>query len=131
MKKDIEIPIVKDIYVAIVFETNPIYKTDDWNAYIINDSNSPAETVLIVSKGSNSVKETPIFRHQIKLLPAKSYAKIELIHEAVLQLKNEFKVSFFQNKVLFYKNYIFKPNAVSIKNLTLLPIIPFKGVMAE
>ena len=36
MKKDIHIPEVTDIEVAIVYEFNEIYKTDDWNVYIIN-----------------------------------------------------------------------------------------------
>ena len=51
MKKDIEIPEVNDVYVAVVNEYNKIYKTYDWNAYIINDKDVALEMVLIVSRG--------------------------------------------------------------------------------
>ena len=39
MKEDITIPKVESVYIAIVQEFNDIYKTQDWNAYIINDKN--------------------------------------------------------------------------------------------
>ena len=32
MKKDIQIPKVQDVYVAVVQERHPEYKTNDWNA---------------------------------------------------------------------------------------------------
>ena len=38
MKKDIHIPKVDQVYIAVVNEHNPTYQTDDWNAYIINDA---------------------------------------------------------------------------------------------
>jgi len=41
MKKDIQIPEVSDVFMAVVKEYNDIYKTDDWNVYIIN--NKPIE----------------------------------------------------------------------------------------
>ena len=51
MKKDINIPESKDIYIAAVLEKHPEYHTKDWNAYIINDGQEPVEMALIVSKG--------------------------------------------------------------------------------
>ena len=36
MKKDIQIPEVSGVEIAVVFEHNDIYNTDDWNVYIIN-----------------------------------------------------------------------------------------------
>ena len=51
LKKDIQIPKVENVYVAVVNEYNEIYKTNDWNAYIINDKTVDLEMVLIVSKG--------------------------------------------------------------------------------
>ena len=51
MKKDITIPEVKDVYVAVVQEQHLEYKTLDWNAYIINNSDKDLDTVLIVSQG--------------------------------------------------------------------------------
>jgi hypothetical protein len=37
MKKDILIPKVEAVYIAVVNKYNDIYKTQDWNTYIIND----------------------------------------------------------------------------------------------
>jgi len=56
MKKDIQIPEVKDVFVAVVQEQHPEYKTDDWNAYIINNKDIDLDTVLIVSKGYSTRK---------------------------------------------------------------------------
>ena len=51
MKKDIQIPIITGIEMAVVFEYNDIYKTDDWNVYIINQKDIHVEMVVVVSKG--------------------------------------------------------------------------------
>jgi hypothetical protein len=50
MKADIKIPKVKNVYVAVVQEQHPEYKTNDWNAYIINNKDVDLETVLISFK---------------------------------------------------------------------------------
>ncbi len=38
MKKDIAIPVVKDVYIAVVKEWNEDFTANDWIVYIINDS---------------------------------------------------------------------------------------------
>ena len=81
MKKDIDIPLVNDVYVAVVNEYNDIYKTQDWNAYIINNKDFDLEVVLIVTNGYSDEKITSTFRKKLDRLPAKSYAKIELMQE--------------------------------------------------
>ena len=60
MKKDIQIPVVENVYVAIVNEYNDIYKTQDWNAYIINDKAVDLDMVLIVTSGFSEDKMTSI-----------------------------------------------------------------------
>ncbi|WP_026754599.1 hypothetical protein [Sediminibacter sp. Hel_I_10] len=131
MKKDIHIPKVEDVFVAVVQEQHPEYKTDDWNAYIINNKDVNLDTVLIASKGYSEEKITPVMRHTIKLLPARSYAKIEFMQEEVLKLNNEFKVTFFLDNQLFDKTYKFRKNTINDKALRTLPLMQLKGVMAE
>ena len=58
MKKDIEIPKVENVYIAIVNEYDDVYKTYDWNAYIINNKNAELEMVLIVTSGYTENKTT-------------------------------------------------------------------------
>lgn len=131
MKKDIHIPKVENVFVAVVQEQHLEYKTDDWNAYIINNKDVDLETVLIVSKGYSEEKITPVMRHTIKLLPARSYAKIEFMQHDVLKLNNEFKVTFFEGNQMLDKTYLFRKNTINSKALQTLPLMQLKGVLVK
>jgi hypothetical protein len=131
LKKDIEIPKVKDVYIAIVNEYNDIYKTKDWNAYIINDKEVDLEMVLIVTTGYNEDKITSTFRKKLEKLPAKSYAKIELMQEELFALNNTFKVSFFEGSTMFDKTYLFRKNTINLKALQPIPLMKAKGVLVR
>ncbi len=131
MKKDIKIPEVKNIHVAVVQEEHPEYKTQDWNAYIINNSDADLETVLILSQGYTDKKMTPPMRHTITLLPARSYAKIEYLQEKVLELNNAFKITFFEGNQMFDKTYLFRKNTINVKALQTLPLMQLKGVLVK
>ena len=131
MKKDISIPQVIDVYVAVVKEFNDMYKTYDWYAYIINDKEVELEMVLIVSKGCDVDKETSIMRHKLEKLPPKSYAKIEMIQEEVLSLNNEFNVTFFESNQMFDKTYLFRKNTINDKALQNIPFMQAKGVLKK
>ena len=50
MKKDIEIPIVKDVYVAAVLMTDDTGE-QQWWVHLINDSASPLENIMIQRRG--------------------------------------------------------------------------------
>jgi len=129
LKKDINIPKVEEVYVAAVKETHPEYKTEDWNAYIINNRDEDLETVLISSRGYSKEKVTPIMRHKIQMLPARSYAKIEFLQQDLLKLHNEFKVTFFLNGQLYDKTYLFKKNTINNRASTEIPLMQLKGVL--
>ncbi|WP_411766347.1 hypothetical protein [Winogradskyella sp. A3E31] len=131
MKKDIQIPEVKDVHIAVVSEKHLEYKTQDWNAYIINNSDNDLDTVLIVSKGFNTKKMTPVMRHTIAKLPARSYAKVEYLQNAVLELNNEFKVTFFKGNQMFDKTYFFRKNTINEKALQNIPLMQLKGVLVK
>lgn len=131
MKKDIQIPEVKDVYVAVVNEYNEIYKTHDWNAYIINNKEVDLEMLLIVSKGYDANRETSLMRHKLERLPKKSYAKIEMMQEDVLVLNNEFKVTFFQDNKMFDKTYLFRKNTINKNALQSIPLMNAKGVLVK
>ncbi|GAA4241932.1 MULTISPECIES: hypothetical protein [Winogradskyella] len=131
MKKDITIPEVKDVHVAVVREQHIEYKTQDWNAYIINNSDDDLETVLIVTRGYNDKKITPVMRHTIAKLPARSYAKIEYLQEKVLELNNEFKITFFEGNQMFDKTYLFRKNTINEKALQTIPLMQLRGVLVK
>lgn len=131
MKKDIQIPEVKDVFVAIVKEFNNVYNTEDWNAYIINYKDVDLEMVLIVTTGYSAEKTTSIFRKKIDILPKKSYAKIELIQEELFALNNQFKVSFFEGNQMLDKTYTFRKNTINEKALQPVPLMKVRGVLVK
>ncbi len=129
MKKDIHIPEVKDVYIAVVHDYNENYKVYDWNAYIINDKAVDLEMVIIVTKGYSEAKKTATFRKKIELLPAKSFAKIELLLDDILAINNRFDVSFFENNTVFEKSFEFRKNTINEKALQNIPLMNVKGVL--
>ncbi|WP_339874239.1 hypothetical protein [Olleya marilimosa] len=131
MKKDIQIPVVENVYVAIVNEYNDIYKTQDWNAYIINDKAVDLDIVLIVTSGFSEDKMTSIFRKKLDKLPKKSYAKIELMQEDLFALNNQFKVTFFEGNTMFDKTYTFRKNTINLKALQPIPLMEARGVLVK
>jgi len=131
VKKDINIPEVKNVYVAAVKVFNESFKVDEWTAYLINNSDVAIEMALIVSKGYDQDKETSTIRHKLEKLPSKSFSKIEFIQEEVLALNNQFQVTFFAEGKMYEKKYFFRKNSVNENALREIPIIPNKGVLAE
>jgi hypothetical protein len=131
VKKDIIIPKVQGVYVAVVNEYNDIYKTQDWNAYIINDKEVDLEMVLIVTDGYSKDKKTSMFRKKLDVLPKKSYAKIELMQEELFALNNQFKVTFFEGNTMFDKTFLFRQNTVNLKALQNIPLMEAKGVLVK
>jgi len=132
MKKDIKIPTIEGVYMAITHEFNKIFKTNDWNAYLINDKDEPIEMILIVSHGYDGETKTSTMRHKLESLPAKSGAKIELMQDEVLKLNNEFRLTFFANNVLFDKTFLFKKNTIKESTLRTIKILENKrGVIAK
>jgi hypothetical protein len=131
MKKDIQIPEVKNVHLAVVFEYNDIYKTDDWNVYVINNKNTDLEMMVIVSQGFSETKTTSVLRKKITLLPANSFAKIELIQPDLFKLNNRFQVSFFEDNTLYEKTFIFKQNTIKEGVLRMIPEIKKRGVLSS
>jgi len=129
LKKDIHIPEVKDVYIAVVHDYNENYKVYDWNAYIINDKAVDLEMVIIVTKGYSEAKKTATFRKKIELLPEKSFAKIELLLDDILAINNRFDVSFFENNTVFEKSFEFRKNTINEKALQNIPLMNVKGVL--
>lgn len=131
MKKDIEIPEVEDIYVAVVLEENKDFRTHDWNAYLINNRQNAIDTILIVTRGYDELDATSTMRHSLTELPPQSYAKIEFLEDSVLKLNNEFSISFFAEGKMLHKNFIFRKNSINEKAEQEIPVMKQRGVLAE
>lgn len=129
MIKDIEIPKAKDVYIAIVHEWNEEFLSKDWNAYVLNDRETPVEMVLVVSKGYDDKQKTSTMRHAIGAVAAKSYSKIETVQEDVLKLTNEFFMTYYADEKLYEKRFIFAAGLVTAENLKSLPLIEKDGIV--
>ena len=101
----------------------------DWNAYIINDKSIDLEMVIIVTKGYSEDKKTATFRKKIDILPAKKFAKIEMMLEDVLSINNLFNVTFFENNSLFEKSFEFRKNTINENAVQEIPLMNTKGVL--
>ncbi len=133
MKKDIKIPEVTDVFMAVVKEYNNEFKCEDWNAYIINNKEVDLEMVLIVSKGYDEDKliETAVLRHKIEKLPAKSFAKVELLQDDVLKLSNFFNVTFFEGNSMLDKKYLFEKGSIKEGKLRNIPLLNKRGILIK
>jgi len=131
VKRDINIPEVKGVYLAAVKQFNKDFRAEEWNAYLINDRDDPLEIVLIVSRGYSDKDQTSVMRHKIEKLPSKSFAKVEFLQEEVLALNNEFQVTFFAENKMFEKKFLFRKNTINEKALRELPLIPEKGILLK
>ena len=133
MKKDIQIPEVTDVFMAVVKEYNKEFQCEDWNAYLINNKDVDIEMVLIVSKGydEDELIETSVMRHKIQNLPTKSFAKVELLQGDVLKLANFFNVTFFEGNKMFDKKYLFEKGTLKEGALRTIPLLNKRGILVK
>ncbi len=131
MIKDIHTPEVTDIAIAIVREEGE--NGDVWNVYLLNLKDVQIESVLISSTGYGFINEesvkTSVLRHYIEAVEPMSFVKIEPIIEDVFILNNEFWVSFYIDKVIHDKKFIFLPGTINEEFFTSVPLLFKKGVM--
>ena len=131
MKKDIQIPEVTGVEIAVVYEYNALYKTDDWNIYIINNKTVDLEMIVIVSQGFSETKTTSLLRKKLDTLPANSFAKVEFIQPELFVLNNRFQVSFFENNQLKDKTFLFEKNTIKEGGLQMISEIKKNGILAK
>jgi hypothetical protein len=135
MRKDIEIPKVEDVSVAVVKEMNDEKTAEVYNVYVINQKDEQIDSVLVTSKGYGENKstgekiKTSVLRHFIGDVEAKAFAKIEPIVETVFGISNEYWVSFSLNGKMYDKKYVFLAETIIDDNMITIPIIEEKGVM--
>ena len=135
MKKDITIPVVKDVYVAALQEWNDDFMENTWYAYLINDSEDKLETVIVVSSAWGTIngeeRKTSMLRHAFMEVPPNTAVRIEMIEESVVELNNGFMVTFFRGNTLYDKNFVFKAGSINEDNVSEVPVIFKDGILAK
>jgi hypothetical protein len=133
MKKDIQIPIVENVFLAAVQEFSVEFNEKVWYTYLVNDSDFDLDSVMIVSSAfgtlDGEMKKTSLLRHAFPAVPAVSGVKIELLESTVLALNNEFMLTYFINNKMYDKMFIFKSNSINENNTEEVPILFVEGII--
>lgn len=128
MKKDIEIRKVQDIAIAVI----PIDE-EFWDVFLINMQDASLNNVVITSKGYGKIdgenRRTTTLRYFYEEIPAKTSVKIESIQTELLDIANQFWLSFRLNGYLYDKKYVFVSGSLDKMNFTTIPYHNKKGVM--
>ena len=134
MKKDINLPEVENVGVAVVHETNE-ENEEVYNVYLLNTGEDKLETVLVSSKGygenaaTGEQVKTSVLRHALNDVDPKSFVKIEPIIEDLFGLHNEYWVSYFIGDQMYDKKFIFLAESINDQNLTTIPLMNKKGIL--
>ena len=135
MKKDIIIPEVENVFLAVVQEWSDDFMEKVWYAYLVNDSDFLIESVMVVSKAFGTIdgemKKTSLLRHAFVEVPAVSVVKIEMIEKSILVLNNEFMLTFFMGNKLYDKKFIFKAYSINETDVEEVPILFVDGIIVR
>lgn len=132
MRKDIEMPKIEGVYIAVVQEKGEGEELV-WNVYLINEKEGALENAFVSSKGylkavNGTESKTSTLRHYYENVPKNSFIKVEPIMEEVLKLNNEYFLSFYYEGVLYDKKFIFLSETIKTDNLSEVPVLNKKGV---
>jgi hypothetical protein len=132
MKKDIEIPEVKNVTLAVVREKN-ILNQDEWKVFIINNNTHPIENTLVASQGygekAGEQQRTSTLRHFLDTVPAEGFAMVEPIDPGLFHLNNEYWVSYYVGPQIFDRRFVFVPDSLCEENLTFIKELGMEGVL--
>jgi len=132
MIKDIKLPQVKNVTIAIAREKNNLMQ-DEWKVYLLNNNDVAIENTLVASTGygekEGEHQKTSTLRHFLETVPAHSAALVEPIDPALFHLNNEYWVSYYINRELFDKKFVFVPETICPENLTFIKELDREGVL--
>lgn len=132
MKKDIDFGTVEGISVAVATTPNEA-GVDAWNVYLLNNNPFPIENVLVASKGYGILDgqevKTSVLRHMFERVEAKTFVQIEPIDPAIFHINNEYWVSYYVDRQIFDKKFIFVPDSITQENLIEIGMLNMQGVL--
>lgn len=135
MKKDIIIPVVEGVHIVAFKEWNDDFLENSWYAYLVNDTDNLLEMAMVVSRAYGLIngeeRKTSSFRHAFAKVAPKTAIKVELLENNVLQLDNEFMLSYFVGNKMYDKTFVLAANNFSDDAEVDLPIINKKGIIGK
>lgn len=132
MKKDIDIPEVKNVTLAVVREKN-LLNQDEWKVYLLNNNDHDLENTLVASRGyglkDGEEQRTSTLRHFLDMVPANGNIVVEPIDPKVFHLNNEYWVSYYKGTQIYDKRFVFVPDSICEQNLVQIPELGKEGVL--
>ena len=132
MIKDIEMPEVKNVTLAVIREKNNLLQ-DEWKVYLLNKNEFSIENTLVTSTGygekEGEAMRTSALRHFLQTVPPKGSTVIEPIDSKVLHLNNEYWVSYYVGNQIYDKRFVFVPDSICVANLTFIKELEMEGVL--
>lgn len=134
MKKDIDFGKVEGVAVAVVRE-QVAENEYEWSVHLINNNEFSLSNVLVNSKGygvkDGEEQKTSVLRQLIEHVDANSSAKIERIDPSVFHLTNQYWISYYIEREIFDKKFIFVPETIIEDNLSFIPQLELDGILHE
>ena len=135
MKADIVIPKVENVHIVAIQEWSDDFQENCWYAYLLNATNETLEMAMIVSRAYGLIdgeqRNTMSLRHAFAKVEPQTAVRIEFLENNVLQLNNEFMLSYFIDNKMFDKKFIFKTNYINEKGHSDLPVVNRRGVLGN
>lgn len=105
----------------------------DWECYLINLRSEPIRQVLVTSSGYKKTEDDEMksstLRYFFDKIDGEQAVMLELIPSELVELTNEFWVSFSFEGHMYDKRYLFVQGSIDQAHLTLLPVLNKKGVV--
>ena len=131
MKQDISVPAVTGVLVAAVPRDGQ-FDEEIWDIYVINQRDTPMDTVLITSQGYGTIdgrnKSTTVLRHFHQHLAPKSFVKVEPIQRELFGIKNEYWISFDDGEQMLDKRFVFAAGTIREGAMISVPVLNKAGV---
>lgn len=122
MKKDIHIPVSKNLVLGIVPDEDNM-----WDMYLYNLNVDNLKNVLIVTTGYNDDKVTSTLRYFLEALNGNSCIKFETIMEDVMNLKNTIMISYSIGLDLYEIEFSFSKDMLDSMEMEELPLNSLQG----
>lgn len=134
MKQDIPFEPVVGVSIAIVPDADASEPMPGeagvatWQVFLLNNNDFPLETVIIASEGygmqpDGEAVRTSTLRYHFPEVAAHSATPIELIDPAIFHLTNQYWVSYYRDRQIFDKKFVFVPDSIVSGNLSRLDLL--------
>ena len=116
---------------AIVQETDT---TDpEWGVYLINFKEIDISNIIVASKGYGTLNreqvKTSTLRHFFDDLKKESFQKVETIMPEVFGLNNEYMLTFYIDKLIHDRKFVFVRGSIAAENLIQVPLVNRPGIL--